>query len=257
MLPADVALTVTDQGAGSASGSGGTTYMVLVASVGSASGGGATTTEWAEFAVPSNALGAPFFENDGTAPVTLSKRWISTFAYPDTAGRSQQHRRAGQQLYTFCGYSGRDDRCNPGKRSRPSPLPSSSSPLRWDCWDPAGDGGGWRRKRNARRGSPRNKSYGRTLVRRGGRRSAPQPNRGSLTWNWLQLGGGAFSTPLFSSGSLAATPAGDGILSLDRYMWLAGEPSDITATPEPSTLVLLAVSTIGLLAYGWRRRQAA
>lgn len=73
----------------------------------------------------------------------------------------------------------------------------------------------------------------------------------------MQLGGGAFSTPLFSSGSLAATPAGDGILSLDGYMWLAGEPSDITATPEPSTLVLLAVSTIGLLAYGWRRRRQA
>ena len=162
------------------------------------------------------------------------KRWISTFAYPDTAGRSQQHRWSRPATLHLLWVFRTGRRCNPGKRSRPSPTLVLLGPLHWDCWDPAGDGGGWRRKRDARRGSPGERSYGRTLVRRGGRRSAPQPNRGSLTWNWLQLGGGAFSTPLFSSGSLAATPAGDGILSLDRYMWLAGEPSDITATPEPA-----------------------
>jgi hypothetical protein len=74
---------------------------------------------------------------------------------------------------------------------------------------------------------------------------------GQLTYTFLQTGGGAFNTTLFSSGTLAPTPAGDGILALDGQMWIAGDPFDlqVTTVPEPSAFALLGFSLVGLIGY--------
>ena len=91
--------------------------------------------------------------------------------------------------------------------------------------------------------------------------SGPSVTLGQLSYSFYQAGGGSFNTTLYSSGTLLATPNNDGILALDGYMWVAGDPVDVTISsspiPEPSTLVLLAVGIVGLLAYAWRRRGEA
>ena len=73
LLPANPVLTETISGAGTlnTSGTQATTFMLLHANVASAAGG-TPVGQWAEFQVPTNAMGTPLFENDGTAPVTLS-----------------------------------------------------------------------------------------------------------------------------------------------------------------------------------------
>ena len=78
---------------------------------------------------------------------------------------------------------------------------------------------------------------------------------GSLYYSYTLLGGGGFNTTLYSSGGLLATPNNDGILALDGYMWIAGDPSVITVSsvPEPYTLVLLGIGAISLFGYAWRR----
>jgi hypothetical protein len=89
--------------------------------------------------------------------------------------------------------------------------------------------------------------------------SGPQVSLGQLSYTFLQTGGGSFATTLFSSGSLLATPAGNGILALDGHMWLAGDPFDIqiTTVPEPTSIALLGVGLFGLLACRWRRNRPA
>jgi hypothetical protein len=61
----------------------------------------------------------------------------------------------------------------------------------------------------------------------------------------------AFQTKLFSSD----------FGNLKSLSWITADPwvqeiqfDNITMVPEPSTLVLLGIGTLGLLAYGWRRR---
>ena len=74
LLPANAALTETISGAGAldTSGTQATTYVLLHADVGFASGGGVTTSKWAEFEVPTDTPGTPWFENDSTVPIVLS-----------------------------------------------------------------------------------------------------------------------------------------------------------------------------------------
>ena len=59
-------------------------------------------------------------------------------------------------------------------------------------------------------------------------------NLGSLDYAFLQTGGGSFGTWISSSGSLAATPSGTGILAIDGFMWIAGDPAQINVSSVPS-----------------------
>jgi hypothetical protein len=89
--------------------------------------------------------------------------------------------------------------------------------------------------------------------------SGPSTSLGQLSYTFLQTGGGSFATTLFSSGSLLATPSGNGILSLTGHMWIAGDPFDlhVTTVPEPAGIAMLSVGAIGLLACAWKRRRRA
>ncbi len=89
--------------------------------------------------------------------------------------------------------------------------------------------------------------------------NGPPVPLGDLTYTWSSPpGGGPFSQTLASSSApLLATPAGDGILAIDGYMWVAGDPFqiNISSVPEPGTLALLGVGAVGLLGCTWRRRR--
>ena len=90
--------------------------------------------------------------------------------------------------------------------------------------------------------------------------TGPSVSLGQLSYIFTQNGGGNFNQTLNSGGTpLAATPSGDGILAIDGFMWVAGDPAEIniSSVPEPATLALLGVAAVGLLAYVWRRRAKA
>ena len=72
--------------------------------------------------------------------------------------------------------------------------------------------------------------------------TGPLQSLGALSYSWSVTGPGPFNLSLPSTGSLAATPTGDGILSLTGFAYVAGDPVDITVTsvPEPSTWVTAA-----------------
>jgi hypothetical protein len=67
---------------------------------------------------------------------------------------------------------------------------------------------------------------------------------------------GPFGLVLSSTGSLLGVPAGDGILSLTGFGWVAGDPVEITVTvvPEPRAAAGLATACGGAW-WGWRRRR--
>jgi hypothetical protein len=86
--------------------------------------------------------------------------------------------------------------------------------------------------------------------------TGPSSSLGQLTYTFYQSGGGSFNTTLFSSGALAATPAGDGMLSLTGHAWIAGDPFtvQVSTVPEPGVLALLGVGgAVGLLLVARRR----
>lgn len=84
--------------------------------------------------------------------------------------------------------------------------------------------------------------------------SGPTTSLGVLNWQFLQLGGGTFATTVLSTGGLAATPAGDGIMSLTGYAWLAGDPFDMTISLAPEPSLGLAVMACAALLRTRRRR---
>ncbi|MBX3423052.1 MAG: PEP-CTERM sorting domain-containing protein [Pirellulaceae bacterium] len=85
--------------------------------------------------------------------------------------------------------------------------------------------------------------------------SGPTLSLGSLSYAWSVSGPGPIFLTLPSVGSLAATPAGDGVLSLTGHAWVAGDPFELNVTsnvPEPSAFALLLLASgLGLV----RRRR--
>lgn len=86
--------------------------------------------------------------------------------------------------------------------------------------------------------------------------SGPSVALGQLNYTFNQIGGGTFIQTLLSTGSLLATPAGNGVLALDGHMWIAGDPFEmnVTTVPEPATLGLVMAGAVLVLS---RRRSRA
>jgi hypothetical protein len=84
----------------------------------------------------------------------------------------------------------------------------------------------------------------------------PSVSLGQLNYTFLQPGGGAFNLPVFSTGTLGAVPATDGILSLTGQMWIAGDPFElnVTTVPEPSTMGLAVAGVLAFAVYRLRKR---
>ncbi len=85
--------------------------------------------------------------------------------------------------------------------------------------------------------------------------TGPATLLGTLSWTFLQPGGGSFNQTLLSSGSLAAAPAGDGMLVLTGEMWLAGDPFDMTVSLAPEPSLGFGVAACALIHQGLRRRR--
>jgi hypothetical protein len=85
--------------------------------------------------------------------------------------------------------------------------------------------------------------------------SSPSAPLGSLSYSFLVNNPGNINTTLFSSGSLLATPAGDGVLSLTGHAWIAGDPFtlNVSSIPEPATAMLAACGAL-LMTVSVRRR---
>jgi MYXO-CTERM domain-containing protein len=84
--------------------------------------------------------------------------------------------------------------------------------------------------------------------------SGPTVSLGTLNWTFTQVGVGVYGLLVFNTGSLAATPAGDGIMSLTGHAWLAGDPMtiEVSTNSEPST-GLVGMAALSLAA-ALRRR---
>ena len=84
-------------------------------------------------------------------------------------------------------------------------------------------------------------------------------NLGTLTYNFLQSGGGAFSTTVNHSATVLAGASGVGFLQITGEMFVAGDPFSInvTSVPEPSTLWLAAAALVGLVGWRYRRFRSA
>jgi hypothetical protein len=81
----------------------------------------------------------------------------------------------------------------------------------------------------------------------------PFASLGTLTYSTTALTPGAFSFNLNSAGALAATPATDGLLRINGFMFIAGDPFEmnINVVPEPASLLTTGCALV-LLA---RRRR--
>jgi hypothetical protein len=78
---------------------------------------------------------------------------------------------------------------------------------------------------------------------------------GTLNYSWQTLAGGPFGQVVTNTGSLAATPAGGGLLELTGYAWVAGDPFEfnLQSVPEPTTLGVMAIGALALLRRRGRR----
>jgi hypothetical protein len=65
----------------------------------------------------------------------------------------------------------------------------------------------------------------------------------------IQVASGGFTNngtvDVSGGSSLGAAVGGDGVFTA---------PASVSSVPEPSSVVLLALGSLGLLGYGWRRR---
>src|SRR5262249_34676373 len=87
--------------------------------------------------------------------------------------------------------------------------------------------------------------------------NGPAVNLGTLTYNFLQTGGGSFSTVVNHSPTLLASATGVGFLQITGEMFVPGDPFSISvmSVPEPSTFALAAVALAGLGVWRYRRRR--
>jgi hypothetical protein len=84
--------------------------------------------------------------------------------------------------------------------------------------------------------------------------TGPAAPLGSLSYSVLATGVGPFAITAPSTGTILPTPAGDGILELNGYAYIAGDPFEMNiSVPEPTSLALIPAAGLLLLL---RRRMA-